>query len=181
MVVSNYHSYYYRGDIIIYDSRKPLCICKQESMRFGVRFKFNLNLNNDPLSERISAMLYICACHLWWVMLCGESKAVCLPDSSGSIWCLGGGGVGQIWPFFIKTLCFVIVDDCWCHSMSVFCRMWTCCTSSGLELKSRKVSRQICTELYIVVYDGHWLRDLWRITMHDYDPASLFFSLLQID
>lgn len=67
------------GDIIIYDSRKPLCIYKQESMRFGVRFKFNLNLNNDPLSERISAMLYICACHLWWVMLCGESKAVCLP------------------------------------------------------------------------------------------------------
>lgn len=120
VVVSTYHSYYYRGDIIIYDSRKPLCICKQESMRFGVRFKFNLNLNNDPLSERISAMLYICACHLWWVMLCGESKAVCLPDSSGSIWCLGGGGVGQIWPFFIKTLCFVIVDDCWCHSMSVF-------------------------------------------------------------
>lgn len=154
VVVSNYHSYYYRGDIIIYDSRKPLCIYKQESMRFGVRFKFNLNLNNDPLSERISAMLYICACHLWWVMLCGESKAVCLPDSSGSIWCLGGGGVGQIWPFFIKTLLF-----CNCRWLLVpfyecFCRMWNCCTSSGLELKTRKVSK-ICTELFIVVYDGH--------------------------
>lgn len=35
-----------------------------------------------------------------------------------------------------------------------FCRMWTCCTSSGLELKTRKVSK-ICTELFIVVYDGH--------------------------
>lgn len=156
VVVSNYITATITGgDIIIYDSRKPLCVYKQESNSWcGVRFKFNLNLNYDPLSERISAMLYICACHLWWVMLCGESKAVCLPDSSGSIWCLGGGGVGQIWPFFIKTLLF-----CNCRWLLVpfyecFCRMWTCCTSSGLELKTRKVSK-ICTELFIVVYDGH--------------------------
>lgn len=63
-------------------------------MRFGVRFKFNLNFNNDFLSERIFVMLYICVCYLWWVMLCGESKVVCFFDFLGFIWCLGGGGVG---------------------------------------------------------------------------------------
>lgn len=53
--------------------------------------------------------------------LCYVAKAkLCVSPTLQVLFGVWGVGVGQIWPFFIKTLCFVIVDDCWCHSMSVF-------------------------------------------------------------
>lgn len=151
-------------------------------MRCAIQVQFEPQLWS-PERENFCNAIYLClpfvvGYAMWWKPSCVSPRLFRFYLVFG-----GWGCWTNLTIFFIKTLCFVIVDDCWCHSMSVFCRMWTCCTSSGLELKSRKVSRQICTELYIkiVVYDGHWLRDLWRITMHDYDPASLFFSLLQIN
>lgn len=149
-------------------------------MRCAIQVQFEPQISS-PERENFCIAIYLCLPFVVGYAMWRKPSCVS-PQLFRFYLVFGGWGCWtNLTIFFIKTLCFVIVDDCWCHSMSVFCRMWTCCTSSGLELKTRKVSRQICTELYIVVYDGHWLRDLWRITMHDYDPASLFFSLLQIN
>lgn len=139
---------------------KPLCIYKQARVA--------VNVVCDSSSIWTSIMIpwareflqcYICACHLWWVMLYDESQAVCLPDPSGFIWCLVFGGWGRgLLDYLIIYLVFFkypLLYNCRWFLLpfyECFCWMWTCCTSSGLELKIRKVS-MTCNQLIIVVYD----------------------------
>lgn len=82
------------------------------------------------------------ACHLWWVNANIWRNPSCVSPRPFRFYLVfGGWGCWtNLTNFFLKypLLCncrWLLVPFYEC-----FCRMWTCCTSSGLELKIRKVS-----------------------------------------
>lgn len=73
------------------------CVYKQESSVIQVQFEPQLWF---PVPENFCNATIVLAICGGLMLIYDEIQAVCLPDPSGFIWCLGGGDVGLIWPIF---------------------------------------------------------------------------------